>query len=318
MSTVHDQFVGAADESTYGEGNAPTDFYEVVSEDISGTYERIESEAIRGPVLRADRFAPNPKGAAGSFEFEVLDKGLDFWLPYMLGAVDDTTTPGTSVATLGDLHGQSFSLQAARYASGADELVPFTYHGGKVTEWSISAEVDGIVKANLSMDFAREVIDGTGNDALAEPTYPAGAQLLTFIGGSVTVAAGAFAVSSITVSGSNGLKTDRYSMRGANSTTKREPKHEEMREVSFELTGEFEDTANSDRIAASLASGTLAEVVLNFDSPQGGALTITLPAARFDEGAVNISRAVIEQGVSGMALQPAAGETISVDYTPAV
>jgi hypothetical protein len=316
MSTVHDQFVGAANESTYGEGPAPTDFFEVVSEDISGTYERIESEAIRGPVLRADRFAPNPKGAGGSFEFEVLDKGLEFWLPHMLGEVDDTTTPGTHVATLGDLNGSSFALQAARYASGDDSLVPFAYHGGKVTEWSLSCEVDAIVKANLSLDFATEVIDGTGNDALAVPSYPAGAQLLTFIGGTVTVAAGEFAVSSITISGSNGLKVDRYSMRGASSTTKREPKSEEMREVTFELTGEFEDTAHSDRIAASLAAGAMAEIVLHFDSPQGGALDVTLPAGRFDEGAVNISRAVIEQGVSGKALQPAAGETIEVSYTP--
>lgn len=318
MSTVHDQFVGAADESTYGEGPAPTDFFEVVSEDISGTYERIESEAIRGPVLRADRFAPNPKGAGGSFEFEILDKGFEFWLPHMLGAVDDTTVLGTHTATLGDLNGRSFALQAARYASGSDTLVPFAYKGGKVTEWSISCEVDAIVKANLSLDFATEVIDGTGNDALAVPVYPAAAQLLTFVGGTVTVAAGEFSVSAITVSGTNGLKVDRYGMRGANSTTKREPKHEEMREVTFELTGEFEDTANSDRIAASLASGAMAEITLNFDSPQGGTLSVTLPAARFDEGPVNISRAVIEQGVSGKALQPAAGEAITVDYVPVV
>jgi hypothetical protein len=318
MASVHDQFVGVADESTYATGVAPTDFFEVVSEDVSGTYERIESEAIRGPVLRADRFAPNPKGASGSFEFEVLDKGLEFWLPHMLGAVDDTTVPGTHTATLGELNGRSLSYQAARYASGDDSLVPFSYHGGKVTEWSLSAEVDAIVKANVSLDFATEVIDGTGADALATPTYPADAQLLTFIGGSVTVGGSAFAVSSVTVSGSNGLKVDRYSMRGAESTTKREPKAEEMREVNFELTGEFEDTSNSDRIAAELAAGALAEIVLNFDSPQGGALSVTLPAARFDEGAVNISRAVIEQGISGKALQPTAGETITVDYLPVV
>src|SRR5690242_15415122 len=126
MATVHDQFVGVADETNYAEGVAPTDFFEVVSEDVTGAYERIESEAIRGPLLREDRWAPNPKGAAGSFEVEVLDKGFDFWLPHMLGAVDSTTTPGSFIATLGSLTGKSFTYQAARYASELDALVPFS------------------------------------------------------------------------------------------------------------------------------------------------------------------------------------------------
>lgn len=317
MATVHDQFVGVADESTYGTGVAPSEFFEVVSEDVTGVYERIESEAIRGSLLREDRFAPNAKGAEGSLEVEVLDKGFQFWLKHMFGSTSEVT--GTHTATLANLAGSSFSYQAARYASETDSLVPFAYHGGKVAEWELACEVDGILKANLTLDFADEVINGTGVDALATPSYPAGTQLMTFIGGSVTVGGTVFPVNSITLSGSNGLKRDRYTMRGANSTSKREPKAEEMQEISFELSGEFEDDTHSQRVASALASGAVATLDLHFDSPQGGVLDIAVPVARFDAAPANIARNVLEQGVSGKVLAPADGsEPITATYTVAV
>lgn len=318
-ATVHDQFVGTADETVYGTPVAPDHFYEFLTDGVSGAYERIESEGIRGPVLRADRFAPNPKGAAGDFEVEVLDKGFDFWLKHMLGdvTVDGTTQAVTAVP--GSLAGKSFSYHAARYSPGLDALVPFAYSGGKVTEWEISAEVDGILKAKVTCDFASETVNGTGAQALATASYEAGSQLMTFIGGSVTVGGSAVPVTSISVTGNNGLKVDRYAMRGANSTTKREPKENDLREFGFTLGMEFEDTAMHDRIRATLAAGTLAVVNLSFDSPQGGTLTIALPAARFDEGPVNAAREVTTQECTGKALDPADGtnKAISVVYTPA-
>jgi hypothetical protein len=325
LTTVHDQFVGTADETVYGTPVAPANFYEFLTDGISGAYERIEAEGIRGPVLRADRFAPNPKGAAGDFEVEVLDKGFDFWLLHMLGAVSVDGTTQAVTAVPGETHGKSFSYHAARYASGTDSLIPFAYSGGKVTEWELTAEVDGILKAKATCDFATEYIDGKAGSgsavpeaALAVAAYPSDAQLLTFIGGSVTVGGSGFPVSQISVTGNNGLKVDRYAMRGANSTTKREPKEEAMKEFGFSLTGEFEDTSHSERVASLLATGALATVVLHFDSPQGGTLDISLPAGRFDEGPVNAAREVTTQELTGKALQPVDGtDAIQVVYTPA-
>ena len=320
-ATVHDQFIGVADETEYGTGVAPTDFYEPAGDSVTGSYERIESEAIRGPYLREDRFAPNPKGAAGQWTFEVLDKGFGKWFKRMLGSAD-TTVPGTTIATPGSLEGQSFSGQAARYATGGDAagaLVPFGYHGGKVSEWELSCEVDAIVKLALTLDFAKEVIDGTGVDALAEPTYPAASQLMTFVGGSVTVGGTAFDVSSVTLTGNNGLKVDRYGMRGSSSTTKREPKSEAMKTLSFELNGEFEDDTHAQRVASALATGAVATLSLHFDSPQGGTLDIEAPVARFDEGPVSIDRKVTEQDLKGVLLAPVAGTApVTVTYVEAV
>lgn len=310
MTTVHDQFVGAADEATYGDATAPTDFFEILTESITGTYERIESEAIRGPILRLDRWAPNPKGAAGDLEYEVLDKGtLSFWLKHMLGSVD-TSVPGTFTATVGDTVGQSFTVQVARDAVGGN-LIPFTYSGGKVTEWEISAEVDGILKARVACDFALEAIGANGL-ALATPTYPAGAQLLTFIGGDVAVGGTGFPVSSFTLSGNNGLKVDRYAMRGANSTTKREPQEESLKEFGLTMAGEFEDDSHSQRVAAAVASGAVADVTLNFDSPQGGTVSVTLPAVRWDEAPVNAAREVTTQEITAKVLAPETGEPVTV------
>lgn len=323
MATVHDQFVGVADEVTYGTGVAPDTFYEILTDGVSGQYERIESEGIRGPVLRADRFAPNPKGASGDFEAECLDLGFGFWLKHMFGDVqvsgDGSATPFVHTAVPGSLAGLSFTYQAGRYSPGTDALVPFNYFGGKVAEWEISAEVDGIVKVKTTCDFATEDINNaSGSAALATPSYPSSSQLLTFIGGTATVDGTALPITSVSVTGNNGLKVDRYAMRGGTSTTKREPKEESMKEYTFTLGCEFEDETQSERVAAALAVGTLAPVVLHFDSPQGGALDITMSAARFDEGPVNASRQVTEQSLTGKALLPTTGDAIEVVYTEAL
>lgn len=313
--TVFDQYVGAANETTYGTAVAPANFYEILTDSVNGSYERIESDAINGVALRSDRFAPNPKGAAGDLEFEVLDKGFDFWLEHMLGS--STTASGVTTATPGDLAGKSFTVQVGR-ADSADEIVPFTYAGGKVASWEISAEVDGILQLSVTCDFASETIGaGSGAFALATPTYPAGAQLMTFIGATCTVGGESFPVSSVSLTGDNALKTDRYAMRGALSTTKREPVQDSVRSYGFTLSGEFENPDQSQRIAAATAAGTLAEIVLSFDSPQGGSLEITCPAARFDEGNVNAAKNLTTQEITGVLLLPSSGAAITAVYTAA-
>jgi hypothetical protein len=119
----------------------------------------------------------------------------------------------------------------------------------------------------------------------------------------------------VTLSGNNGLKVDRYGMRGANSTTKREPKAEAMQEISFELGAEFEDVTHVNRVAAAIASDAIATLALHFDSPQGGTLDISMPVARFDEGPVSVDRKITEQSLKGKVLAPADGsQPITLTY----
>ena len=75
MSTIHDQYFGAADETVFSTGVAATRFYEFVSEGVEGKYERVNSEGVRAgtKVLRSDRFATSAKGAEGDLSIESLD-----------------------------------------------------------------------------------------------------------------------------------------------------------------------------------------------------------------------------------------------------
>lgn len=324
MGSIHDAFVGAADEVTYGTVVAPTEFFEFNEEDVSGVYERIESEGLRAgtKVLRSDRWVPNPKGAEGGITMEVVDKGFDFWLNHMLGAVSaGAVASGVKpyTGTIGEINGKSFSLQIARPASDGTNH-PFTYGGCKVAEWELLSAVDGVLQLAVTVDAASESVpDGTeaGVYALAVPAYPADAKLLTFVGGTVEIGGTAFAVTETKVACNNGLKVDRYAMRGAQSTSKREPKEEAMRELTFELTGEFEGTEHSQRVAAAIAADAMATISLLWEgvAVAGGgvpSLQVTVPVSRFDEAPANVGGSeLIEQALTGKILD----DDIEIVYT---
>ncbi|GAB3847276.1 hypothetical protein GCM10029963_28440 [Micromonospora andamanensis] len=316
MASIHDSYLGIAEETTYGTAVAPTRFLEMRSETLAGKYERIDSEGYRAGqrVLHKDRFQPNPKGAAGALNLEGMDAGMGLLFEHAFGAVSSDEPEGgftTHTFTVGDLKGKSLTVQVGR-VDNAGQLHPFTYSGGKIASWELTNAVDGVLQASFEMDFAAEHIGaGAGAYAVATPTYTAGSQLFTFVGGTVDVAAAPFGVSEITLSGDNKLAAERWSTVG-----KREPLEEENREYSFELKGEFEGLAHAERIAAALAAGTLATLSLRWTSPQGGELEITAPVARFDEGPVNFDGAkIVEHAIKGRILWDGAGSPLTVAYT---
>lgn len=322
MSSGFDTYFGIVDEVTYGTPVAVTRFYEYVegSEGIEGKYERIESESFRAGqrTVHKDRFQPNPKGAEGDVELEVLDKSFGLLFKHMFGAVSTSGTgPYTHSFTVGDLAGQSFTAQVGRVQNDGT-LIPFTYGGGKIDEWELSNEVDGILIVKPKFDFASEHA-GAGAGALAAqtPVYVTGAQLFTFAGGVVQIGGADFGVSKVNVKAKNGLKTDRYFMRTAGQTVKREPIESEMRSYEFELTGEFESLAHYQRIAAATASGTLANISMVWTSPAGSSVTVTVPYGRFDEGPVAASIEVAEHSMKGMCLSGDTGSPITLDYVTA-
>lgn len=320
MANVQDAYVGVADEAVYGTPVVTTRFFEFLSEDVVGKYERIEAETVRAgtKVLRSDRFQPNPKGAGGSLKIEVLDSQFGFWLKHMMGAVATTgTAPKTHTGTVGDLTGKSFTLQSGR-VTNAGVLVPFTYEGGKVKSWELSNKVDGVVQASFDLDFEAETIGaGAGAYAAATPSYTAtgAAKLLTFQGGSCTIGGAAFAVSDASVKGDNGLKTDRWFLGGA----KKEPLEEGMREYTFDLKGEFGAAADLDRIKSLTAAGALGKVVLTWASPTAGnSLVLTIETARFDEGIPKSDGAKIpEVSLAGKAVFDGTNSAVKLDYNTA-
>ncbi|MEU9975090.1 phage tail tube protein [Streptomyces sp. NPDC051014] len=318
MATIHDSYFGAADETTYGTAVASSKFFEFTDEGIEGKYERIESEAIRAGtrVLRADRFTPNAKGAEGDVKMEVLSGGFDFWLKHMLGTVSSGAPSGgftTYTATLGDLNGKSFTAQVGR-VDNTGTKTPFTYEGGKVKEWELSNAVDELLKLSLTMDFAKETIGaGTGAYALGTPTFVPNTKLFSFNGGTVTVGGSSFEINDFSLKASNGLKDDRYFIRSGGK--KSEPLESDLRKFEWSIKGEFNGTAQIQRVASALAAGAVAQITVTWDGPDGSQFKVDMPFARFDEGPVSVGGfEVVSQDLSGIALTDGTASPVTLTY----
>lgn len=316
--TVHDSYLGMVAESAYATAVAPGRFFEFENESISGKYARIDAKGVRSGsrVLRTDRWAPNPKGADGTVKLEVQDSNFGLLFQHALGAFSAGTPTGGYTAytyTIGSLMGLSSTWQVGRYSTDGN-LTPFTYSGGKIHNWELTSAVDGVLGMSMSLDFALETPQaGTGAFALATPTYPVGSQLFTYIGGTATVAGTAFAVHDVTVKGDNKLKVDRYFM--ANNGQKKEPLESDMRAVSWDLKGEFDGPTQFARVSAATNAGATAAIVLNWATPQGGALTVNIPNGRFDAGPPHVDGAKIpEITFTGVALDDGTLPPISIVY----
>lgn len=319
MSSIHDSYLGIAEESTYGTAVAPTRFLEMVSEGLAGKYERIDSEAFRAGqrVLHRDRFQPNAKGAEGDLKLEVQDGSFGVLLKHMLGNISSGAPVGdftTHTATVANLTGKALTVQVGR-TDNLGNLHPFTYEGVKIKEWELSNETDGILELSLDLDAEAEFIGvGGGAYAVATPSYNTTSQLFTFVGGVVSIGGTEFSVSDVSLKGDNKLNVERWFLR-TGATTKKEPLEEGLREYTFEVKGEFDGLTQIQRVASATAAGAYATMQLTWNSPQGGQLDISIPVARFDEGPVNFDGAkIIEHPLKGTVLWNGTDSPITMAY----
>lgn len=275
--------LGFAAETTWGVFQTPTRFLEVNSFAVKNNVERIESAAIRASnrVLRQDRWASNAKGVSGTVELEVMSKGFGLLLKHVLGAVAITTPSGATNArlhthTLGDQWGLGLTVQGG-VPDVSGTVQPFSWLGCKVAEWTLENEVDGILMLTLGLDGATE----TTAQSLASASYSASMELLTYAGGVISVAGSSFDVTSFSLNGNNGLKTDRYHLRGA--TTKKEPVPAALVEMTGSITAEFDGLTPYNRfVNGTVASLSAVWTGSQIESGQNYSLTVTLPAVRFD------------------------------------
>ena len=320
---ILDQQIGFVSEADYGTPVTVTRFFEFNSESINEAEGRTEGDPLRVGtfVRRSDRFTPYFAGASGSVEFDVLTKGFGFFLEHMLGAVATTGPEETSVythtGTMADLFGTSLTCQVGRPLNPSGTVQPFTYYGGKVTDWTLANSVDGNLVATLGLDFM-QVDTAT---ALATASYPSGAEPFTWAGGVLTIDGDSFDVDEISIAGSNGLNTDRRKIR--QNTDKKEPSGG-RREVTFSLSADFEDMVQRNRAHATTRAGALGEIVATWEGPTLLGTTIyptvevTLPAARFDEwSGANSGPEGIQQSLSGVGLFDGTNSAVSVVYKSA-
>lgn len=318
-----DHQLGIKDESTYGTPVVVDRFFEYDSESIEETYGRTEGDPLRlgSSFVRNDRHTPYFSGASGTLDMAVLTKGFGIWLKHMLGDVQTTgpaeTTVYTHTAAEGDLLGKSFTMQVNRpfHPAGTDQ--PFTYEGGKVTDWEIKNSVDENLMLSLGLDF-ENVSTAT---ALATASFPAGMDNFTWAGGVLTIGGVAYDITEIAIKGENGYDVDRRQIRGL--TDKKEPTSS-RREASFSLKADFDSLTQRNRAAALTRAGNYAAIVATWTGPTllGSTLyplfQVTIPAARFDEwkGATEGTDA-IQQDLSGVVRYDGTNSPLTIVYKSA-
>lgn len=319
----HQLMIG--EESTYGTPVTPNRTYEYNSESIEDSFGRTEGDPLRKglQVARTDRVTPYYAGGAGSVEFDVMTKGFGILFKHMLGAIattGPTDTAYTHTATLGELWGKSLTLQAARPFNPSGTVQPFTYEGGKITEWTLSNSVEGNLLLELGFDF-EQVKTVT---ALATAAYPSGMENFTWAGGSISIGGvdAGFCVNEISIAGNNSLNVDRRCI--SNGTDKKEPNVNGRRELTFSIAGDFASLDHRARAAAATAAGLHAELKASWTAPTLIGTTtypkieVTLSAARFDEWTGSAGGAEsISQELTGVGRDNGTNPPISIAYTTA-
>lgn len=313
--------LGVKNETTYGTGVTVDRFFEFDSESVAVEVGRVESSAIRAGsrAMRSDRRVPYIMGASGSIQLPVLSKGFGFWLVHALGTVATTGPAETSVythtGTVGSLTGDFFTAQLGVPQAGGGTITPKTATGGKVKSFELSCAAGEALSFSADCDF--QSLEHT--TALATASYPTSTELLTFVGGSVTIAGDAVAVRSFSVKVDNGLAIDRRFIRS--NALKKEPVEAGHRKIDVELGLDFENLTQQNRILSATAAGAQAAVVLScaglgtIGSTLKPTLTITVPVVMFDGDTPTVGGPdLVSESIKGMGLFNGTDSAISLAY----
>lgn len=325
MSGSLTQF-GIGKETTYGTAVVVDKFYEIVSEDFAGMYERNQADALSAAYVdRADRFGVSIKGAKGKVELEPLTKGFGNWLHYMTGSMSTTgpteTTVYTHTSTVANLFGKNLTVQVGR-ADESGTVRPWTYEGGKVTDFEFSSSVDKTLHVTIGMDFEKESNTSGGAYDLATNVQVSGADVLTWQGGTITVGGTVIDVDDLSVKVDNALNTDRWYINRASS--KREPIQDGKRTIDWSYKTTYVNNTYWAKVSAATNTGTYAtfqakwEGLVLLGSTIYPGITIDIPVARFDKGGPAVDGpSMLEQKFSGKGLYDGTNSAVTLTYKSA-
>lgn len=293
-SGISGQF-GLKAETAWGTAVTVDRFYEVLSENIQAEPERTESAGIRASqrVLRSDDWAQGMLRVAGPVEFELSTLNTKLLLEHAMG-----TYTGGTIGTMypADLTGKGLTVQVGR-PDVAGTVIPYTFAGGKVTSWELSAEANEIARLTLDMVFKSQ----TTATALASASYTSGLGLFSFVHGAVTIGGSTVSVRNISITGDNALNVERDFLGG---TLIAEPLEAGRREYGFSLELDHNGTVLPGRIT----SGSESALVLTFTS--GGSILSVTTNARFDSGFANLSGfEILAQPLSGKLVASSTDDT---------
>lgn len=185
----------AVDETTYGVAQSlSTAVFYACDKDSLG----LKKVAKQGTGLFAGSLAPRSArrratefSATGALPLDIPMRQLNPWLRRMFGSFgqaaptltqDASTGAYKAVHALGDLTGNTFTLQAGR--PGIDgTVVPVTYVGCKVQAWEVACSLGEIAKLTLTIEGRNELagsyvdpLNGSAAPALQAYTAPVSGQ----------------------------------------------------------------------------------------------------------------------------------------------
>ena len=265
--------LGVKAETTWGTFVAPTRFYPLISESLTEEIDRLESEGIVTGlrVLNTAQWAAGNVDVGGDIQTELYQQGMGALLKACFGAVSSSVSaPYAHTFTPGDLTDDSLSVQVGK-PDGAGTVQPFSFSGMKVTDWELSMEAGGLVTLSTSL-VGKQLAT---SESLATASFGTGAATpFTFKHASATIAGGAANVKKLTISGSNGLDTDR---RFIGSEYLAEPLEAELREYGGTVDLEFESLTQMNRFR----NANEVALVATISAGASASLTVTMNV-RFD------------------------------------
>ena len=277
FTTGIDGQFGLAIEGTYGTYAAPTEWHEIVSESLALNITPVESAAVRqgSRFIRSDDWVQGQRSVSGSFDLDLTDENLMNVWKLCWG---DVGTPGGAGPYTHALSPATADLPSATIQVGRPErdgtVVPFSYTGCVVPSWTLSASVGGI--GALSVNVAgRDEID---SEALGTPSYASGAELLTFVGASVTLAGASFPARDVSLTMDNGLNIDRYFLGAQTMSAPKVAGGSASGTLSAEFFDDTNGTSDTKYAYERFVDGAEAALVLTFGAVTTPAHSVVITA----------------------------------------
>lgn len=338
--------VGVVSAPSYGDSaTAVTHFYEFLSETLTFTPAWLDGMGLKSGQAynRSSRTVQSQFTATGDIVMEhtsgeaatAVADSMGFWWKYALGSTVTTPTLvlGTAyqqIHTNGSKAGQYITAQVGRPQISGPTVQPFTYTGGKVTDWEFSCNDNQIAQLKCTLDAQTELT----STALAAASYPTPNGLFSFanastmtIGGTVSTASGLTSISGgaalgsrvngITITGSTPMKTNRYGL--GNAGLKGEPIENAIPTITGTLSTEFFSRTELYDVFKTPTTTALQIDFTKFDpagndangvasGPNPYRLSFILPAVKFKTAAANIGGPdVIPQSIGFQAYDDGSG-----------
>jgi hypothetical protein len=322
---------GFAQETTPGTAVTVTKFLEFNTESLDWQQETIQGRGLHagGQYDRAARYSRTTKTVAGAVAMDLPTKGLGVILKNMLGSsAVATVITGSAYKQIhnpGTLDGLGLTLQKGVPQAGTGTTIPYTYQGGKVSNWTLAVATGGIATLSVGFD-AWDEIDST---ALAAATYPV-ASVFRFtdvttlkFGGTASISTGTTSIASgvavtgltsFELTGTNPIAESRFFLGSAG--LKANQLDNGYRAISGKFSGEFSKAQFYDVFKA----GTTTPVQVTFTQGDAGAgnpytVDIVLPACKLNSGTNNLSGPDIVMGdIEFVALDDQATTPIQITY----